>query len=402
MPRASEAPCRDLSLAFGDDDAILAAFHEDGVVVVRDVLSSAEVANALDELWSSKQLLGRDASITRNDPATWSGAAWPQQDGGRNFLESLDPFKDRCCWDLVQNPQVVHLLRLLYGGEVFTNSSGRWGVMRPTEGHPEWRTEESWLHWDQNPWTEPNFERVQGFVCLTNHTPRSGGFLCAPGFHKRWHSWGEAHPLGSVRVNDVAMTENHGAENPFIVPTNDPVQEEVVRVLAPEGAMVLWDSRLPHQNYPNTGGDFRVVHYLTFFPFDEIQLASRRRLFRRRLIVMRACGQNPSDFFFPAGMTRLGRQITGAPRAVVTSGTQSEAEGVKTSAVAAQDEDEVESQHPEDDADESPQLIAAIQLAVQAGEKELEGQLDASVQLLRRATKTWPDIEGWYDVIFAA
>ena len=32
---------------------------------------------------------------------------WPQQDGGKNFLESLDPFQDEhrwismvCCWDI--------------------------------------------------------------------------------------------------------------------------------------------------------------------------------------------------------------------------------------------------------------------------------------------------------------
>lgn len=26
---------------------------------------------------------------------------------------------------------------------------------------PEWRTKQSWLHWDQNPWSEPNFCRIQ-------------------------------------------------------------------------------------------------------------------------------------------------------------------------------------------------------------------------------------------------
>ena len=27
---------------------------------------------------------------------------------------------------------------------------------------PEWETEGEWIHWDQNPWEEPHFERVHG------------------------------------------------------------------------------------------------------------------------------------------------------------------------------------------------------------------------------------------------
>jgi hypothetical protein len=39
---------------------------------------------------------------------------------------------------------------------------------------PEWKSKKNWLHWDQNPWQEPDFVRVQGLVALTN-TPISRG-----------------------------------------------------------------------------------------------------------------------------------------------------------------------------------------------------------------------------------
>jgi len=67
--------CRDRVLPYGDDEAILNAFREDGYVVVADVLSPAEVAAALYELWTSKNLLGK---FDRYNPQTWSDPSWPQ------------------------------------------------------------------------------------------------------------------------------------------------------------------------------------------------------------------------------------------------------------------------------------------------------------------------------------
>lgn len=64
----------------------------------------------------------------------------------------------------------------------------RYGVMRPTilktsktqqkdgktetietiEKKDEWKTNGHWLHWDQNPFTEPNFVRMQGHLTLSS------------------------------------------------------------------------------------------------------------------------------------------------------------------------------------------------------------------------------------------
>ena len=49
--------------------------------------------------------------------------------------------------------------------------------------HPEWATAEGFVHWDANPWAEPNFARMQGILLLSDHRETSGGFHCIPGFH---------------------------------------------------------------------------------------------------------------------------------------------------------------------------------------------------------------------------
>jgi hypothetical protein len=45
------------------------------------------------------------------------------------------------------------------------------------------------------------------------------------------------------------------------------IDEEKINVRA--GSMIIWDSRLPHANYPNESRtDFRYVQYITYYPAD--------------------------------------------------------------------------------------------------------------------------------------
>ncbi|CAK8986830.1 unnamed protein product [Durusdinium trenchii] len=263
-PRSRDL-CVDRSIPFGDDEAILQHFHEHGFVVVADVFSDEEIHRALDELWTSPRLLARNGSIQQGKPESWTKEnGWPQQDGGKNFLESLDPFQDLSCWELALHDRVEQILSLLWRAEgdgfddgsdekvVFLGRTPRWGVMRPSGTRPEWRTLEQWLHWDQNPWSQPGFGWIQAFACITPQTSQSGGLLCVPGFQKHWSRWGEEHPEGTVKVDGKEITRAFGAGNPFPVPPGDAAHEGTVRILAPKGSVVLWDSRLPHQNFPNS------------------------------------------------------------------------------------------------------------------------------------------------------
>jgi len=137
----------------------------------------------------------------------------------------------------------------------------RYGVMRPLVD-PAWKTDDGWLHTDQNPVHEKDFVRLQGILTFTESKGESGGgFLCLPGFHHQWKEYcQEPHP-----DEDVC---------PFTTPS-DPRQEQIS---VPAGSLIIWDSRLPHANFPNLSPtQFRFVQYITYYPAD-LESAKKRRI----------------------------------------------------------------------------------------------------------------------------
>ncbi|CAB9501284.1 Phytanoyl-CoA dioxygenase (PhyH) [Seminavis robusta] len=364
----------DKRLPCGSDDEIQAAFREDGFVVVTNVLTPNEVTAILDELWMSPRLLGRPG-IERGDPSTWGSGEWPQQQsvGGRNFVNSADVFQDAASWDLTSHEKLVRLQKMLYGREdIMSANLGRWGVMRPTVDHPEWKTDESWLHWDQNPWTEPSFVRLQAIVCLTDNTEKSGGFACVPGFHRSFEQWGKEHPMGSVLVGGRKADRTYGVNQPFVLPKDDPCQQRVVRVLAPAGSVVVWDSRLPHQNFPNTDERaMRVVHYTMMKPRDEESAREHRELLEQKMVVMEVLGITGERF--PAFLTETAREVH-------CLGT-----------------DSIDAVCDRLHVDES--LREAIPLVYEAGEAEERGEVHVAIKKHQKALRLYPEIEHWYSAI---
>eukprot|EP00121_Abeoforma_whisleri_P003477 Awhi_evm1s3124 len=59
-----------------------------------------------------------------------------------------------------------------------------------------------------------------------------------------------------------------------IIPkTFDDILQRVAPILMRKGDFIIWDSRLPHCNYPNQGPEFRLVQYIKYqiLNRDEIQ-----------------------------------------------------------------------------------------------------------------------------------
>ena len=53
--------------------------------------------------------------------------------------------------------------------------------------------------------------------------------------------WSPQH--GNGQVGGKTITRDFGQGNPFPVPLDDPLQDEAVRICAPRGSLILWDSR---------------------------------------------------------------------------------------------------------------------------------------------------------------
>eukprot|EP00008_Paramoeba_atlantica_P013275 CAMPEP_0201480434 /NCGR_PEP_ID=MMETSP0151_2-20130828/4913_1 /ASSEMBLY_ACC=CAM_ASM_000257 /TAXON_ID=200890 /ORGANISM="Paramoeba atlantica, Strain 621/1 / CCAP 1560/9" /LENGTH=235 /DNA_ID=CAMNT_0047862279 /DNA_START=492 /DNA_END=1199 /DNA_ORIENTATION=- len=232
--------------------------------------------------------------------------------------------------------------------------------MRPALNHPEWETAKSWLHFDQNPVVHPSFFGVQGILALTEHTKTSGGFLCVPGFHKRFRDWSLTHSFSTF-------------EFPVKVPENDPIQKEIVRISIPRGGLLIWDSRLPHQNWPNESADeFRFVQYVTFFPLSpNVDLEKNKATWEARL---RHAGNESKRM--SSLLTPFGKKILGI-KAWNEEGKEEE----------KREEEEVKNKEEEEKQQKAREMMKL------AEKKEVEGDCMGAMELYRSAFKLDPSLE---------
>jgi hypothetical protein len=230
-------------------DEIRHHFEDHGFVVVQ-VLNQQECEECIAELWTAKGLLGRvDHSFV---PLEWDSnkVEWHVV-SDKGFFDSQNEWQERACWMVRQHPALVSSFAAVLQEDSLNLAVGmdRWGMLKA--GVP---TSSSWLHVDQNPILNPNFLGVQGLVNLTAQTGTSGGFMCCPGFHHRFLKWAAEQKAGG----------GSRMRNPYPVPEE---QSNAVKVLTPAGCLIIWDSRIPHQNYPNESQSaWRIVQYVTCRP----------------------------------------------------------------------------------------------------------------------------------------
>lgn len=280
-----------LTCSLQDPAAIAATFQRYGVVVVRDVLDARECEATVDEIW--KTLIEQsDGTLRRDDASTWD-EAWPRQGTqfgivGMGLLRFLEP---QACRNRVKT---YDAFRAVLGEEELITNVTRSGCMRPTrdvwmgEGvgtvqRPEWASLSDWVHIDLNPFTgqvssfgftstgtqhttrgfdNPFVARaaflkrigpgcpppaVQAILAAADCPVSVGGFHAVPSFHHLAHSWAVLHAHTCLTANtsmDPATVQ---------LPESDPLRAHVQQFPLEAGSLLIWNSLLPHGNFPNTG-----------------------------------------------------------------------------------------------------------------------------------------------------
>jgi hypothetical protein len=199
-------------------------------------------------------------------------------------------------------------------------------------------------------------------LAFTEHTLTSGGFACVPGFQKHFKQWGIDHPLESLPA-DLA---------PGVVPPEDLMQEQVCGITLPAGAMVIWDSRLPHQNYPNNDDTFRIVQYITYNRCPE----SLQDRLERKEKLLKDIETGFGGDVFPGLLTELGLKLV----------------GLKDWDDETSREDFLKQLSPQ----KTPREQEALELLMQAQQAEADGDFTKAVSFYRRAFKLNPDLEALY------
>lgn len=285
------------SFDISDEDGILNSFDEDGFVVIRDVLDRNAVENSVAEIWTYLETKG---SVRRDDPETWTNENWPSEicrNGGfmgrfpymRRLFKLDNTFinKQAQAWRNRQNPNVYKGFALIQGSPRIWMSIDRYGIMRPSllQGSDQWKTKKEWLHWDLNPFhyatsaagfapaddistevlaKEYGMRRLQGLLTLSDCPIENGGFHCVKGFHKeRFDLWREDN------MEKYGKEDGVSNRNFVEVPEDDPIRDEIQQVPMKSGSLLIWDSKLPHGNFPNSSDAFRMVQYLKSVPVDD-------------------------------------------------------------------------------------------------------------------------------------
>lgn len=265
-------------------EAAKAFFKQHGFVVFRDAVPPPTVEGVIDDIWRNYLFEG----IRRDDPSTWflrPPANWNSTvfGGSYNTKRGFLGYKiaqSQAAWNVRQSPSLYRAFAAILEETKLKVKLDRYGLMRPTkvrvpraeedgggfvvEDHPEWKTEERWVHWDQNPWTEPNFRGVQGLLALSEHNETSGGFHCVPDFAAtEFKEWGQ---LNEAKKTNASLVD---------LPKSDPAMSRVERICMRPGSLLIWDSRTPHGNYPNEGFDWRMVMYVTMETGPEDDVVSQ-------------------------------------------------------------------------------------------------------------------------------
>jgi len=289
-------------------------FQKYGFVVVRDVVDSEQVTKTVDEIWSCKEGPQWEVScVVRDDPLTWDNNNWMRKFGDvkNGFVNGFSETEVRESWNNRQNPNIYELFCNILGRDDLWVKFDRYGLMRPTKDikikapttrlidRPEWLTVENWLHWDQNPWRQPQFKGVQGLLALSDSTENTGGFICVPGSHHIFTAWAQHYIDNSSGVEFVQIS------------SEDPIKNFAQKITLRKGSFIIWDSRTLHANYANRSSVFRVVQYITYFPAildseDENEGDTKRM----RVFQVRAWG---FEGRYPSPqLTQLGEKLLGA------------------------------------------------------------------------------------------
>eukprot|EP01121_Diplochlamys_sp_Union-15-3_P006178 TRINITY_DN16687_c0_g1_i1.p1 TRINITY_DN16687_c0_g1~~TRINITY_DN16687_c0_g1_i1.p1 ORF type:complete len:356 (-),score=52.97 TRINITY_DN16687_c0_g1_i1:62-1129(-) len=296
-------------------------FEQYGFVIVDNVISEEECERSIKEVWEYLDV-SSGGKIKKDEPNTWSNSLWPKEickNGGFMgkfpYVRRLNPqfsliAKQIRAWENRQNPNIYNVFANLFKDKKLWVSIDRYGIMRPTKLlstskvdniddktntsekfqskltsndyiiKDEWKTKPNWLHWDLSPFNystsaagfayEP-FEsdeygglQVQGLITFTDCQTHNGGFHCVPCFHgSRFFEWRDKNK--GEYGSDPSVFKRNFTE----VPEDDPMRKEITRIPMRKRSLLIWNSQLPHGNFPNDSEDWRMVQYIKMIPVSE-------------------------------------------------------------------------------------------------------------------------------------
>lgn len=355
---ATASPRYDVS-----DPQMLAHLERHGYVVVKNVMSAAELSTAKSLLWD---FLSDSAQMDRNAPETWNDDHFRcVGDTVTGIITGAGFGHSSFCWYVRQRARVMQAFTKVWKTDKLLCSFDGGNVFRPFHSPASVRISKSsggWYHVDQGV-KKPGKHCIQGLVSLYDANAHTGGLCVVPGSHNH---------------HDDLMT--YTVQEGDFVPLSpmDPMAEEGRLVCCCAGDLILWDSRTVHCNTPcltqptpETGQPFedllRAVCYVCMTPK---RWATDAVLAERRCAVVGNVGTShwPHEFF-----------------PVVANGELGDV-GVRLRVIASSL-----------GGDQRSQAVDAFEHGSKA---EAAGDLQLAIRSYKRANKLWPELDSNDDLVY--
>jgi hypothetical protein len=212
-------------------DAEIDAWDRDGVVVLRQAISSEEAAAIASHLWRLK-------GASADDPSTW----YARHANGIMVPE----FQHPTMMVPRRSARLHRAFAQLYGHADLMVSTDRLSFNPPERG--DYTFPGPHLHWDTSLAAPIPFE-TQAILYLTDTPAEQGALQVVPGFHRRLaEGWLES--LGGRTPRDVDLSR------------------EAVPIAGGAGDLVIWRQELPHGASANAGARPRLAQYVTMYPMS--------------------------------------------------------------------------------------------------------------------------------------
>lgn len=280
---------------YGDDDYIQ-KFRNDGVVVVKGVLTPKEVESARQAFAAS--LLSSVGCGADDLDATAAGLSLLSSTGGSGGV--LDLFYEDWKLYVAEHPKVVHAMNQLWENTyasakdtLFAHPFGAFDSRKSlmyvdrvcyrvpetvskkfSKGKKKTLQRSLTPHLDCCPHGDrfyssdkkhPKWRPIQAFVALTDTlNANEGGFEACVGFHKQFDEWAVSRPAGANQAQPPCV----GDFTPIRPIEDKDVISGFQHIPCKAGDMVCWDYRIPHANSRrNDTSRAREAIYVGLLPY---------------------------------------------------------------------------------------------------------------------------------------
>ncbi len=263
-------------------------FQEHGWVTIPNVMSSEEQKTTVNEFYEYLEEL--DSGIDKKNSKTWTGANLPPSIHGIDQLWGVAHKK--FVWDVRTNSNVILPFAHFYGTDKLWCSFDRINFTPAPEGKPRQSPpSKTWWHTDQGFKDKEGLRCIQGLVTLGHTIDNEAGEITM-------------HPTTDLDASLMVMDKSHQYHAKFgqdhapnqtkdwykLTPketTEMTAKFDTIRIVAPAGSLLLWDSRTfhyasGHEKKPREVPAQRLVIYVCYQPCDhvtEAQIKKKKQAF---------------------------------------------------------------------------------------------------------------------------